>query len=256
MADETVSVGDSDEAERKEFPIHTQPDGTVFVGDPNAPVDPNHPDGMKISFKEWADCGPQGQALIRRIANDFVFHAATDEAVVHYAAIRAAGRLFAETVAAHCPPGREVALAVTNAEQAVAWANKGVACQTTPATPDAQASLSNRAYAGVSTGDAPGHGLVPQYALRLARAVATGEPLDLQNVRVPNEIQALLSQLPLTPEAEPDGRHDSLAARYRDALDDLLEPLATALDDTGHGSVDWGAIRRAYDAARAAAAAE
>lgn len=54
-------------------------------------------------------------------------HYVSQDAVTRLDAVRAAGRALAVTVAQMAPEGREQALALTKIEEAVFWANAGIA---------------------------------------------------------------------------------------------------------------------------------
>lgn len=61
------------------------------------------------------------------IENNFSYHAPTDGQPEVYSEIREAAKAYAYTLVRLVPPGRERALAMTNLEQVVFWANAGVA---------------------------------------------------------------------------------------------------------------------------------
>lgn len=61
------------------------------------------------------------------IQNNFVYHTPFGDQPVRYANLRTEGRLFAEYIFANTPQSREQALALTNLEQAVFWANAAIA---------------------------------------------------------------------------------------------------------------------------------
>lgn len=67
------------------------------------------------------------KALADRIENDFTYHAPIGDQATRYTRIRGEAKSFALTIASLCPEGREKSLALTNLEQAVMWANAGIA---------------------------------------------------------------------------------------------------------------------------------
>jgi hypothetical protein len=71
---------------------------------------------------------PSGYSnLLRRLENDFRYHAPKEGQPAMYEAIRDAGHKMAKLLVATCPEGRELATALTNIEQAVFWGNAAVA---------------------------------------------------------------------------------------------------------------------------------
>ena len=65
--------------------------------------------------------------LIKRINNDFVYHAPYGDQLERYAALREAGRLLAIKIVESTPISREQSLALTNLEQAIMFANAAIA---------------------------------------------------------------------------------------------------------------------------------
>jgi hypothetical protein len=82
-----------------------------------ADADPIRPDGMVGSAE-----------LDRRLG----YHPATAETIPLYEGNRAAGIAFACHLDQTCPPGRELALALTHVQEALMWANAAVACTLAP----------------------------------------------------------------------------------------------------------------------------
>jgi hypothetical protein len=78
-----------------------------------ADADPIRPDGMVGSAE-----------LDRRLG----YHPATVDTIPLYEANRAAAVAFACHLDQTCPPGRELALALTATQEALMWANAAVAC--------------------------------------------------------------------------------------------------------------------------------
>lgn len=66
---------------------------------------------------------------ITELTNRFSYHAppADSGKSPRYQAIRKAGLEFSQLLTEMCPPSRELSLAVTKVEEAVFWANAGVA---------------------------------------------------------------------------------------------------------------------------------
>lgn len=62
-----------------------------------------------------------------KIENNFSYHAPTDTQRVTYEWLRAAFKNVAYDIEFSCPESREKALAMTNLEQALAWANAAIA---------------------------------------------------------------------------------------------------------------------------------
>lgn len=60
-------------------------------------------------------------------ANVFTYHTPTGTQADRYAALRAKAKELADLVQSLCPPSRESALALTNLQQAVMWANASIA---------------------------------------------------------------------------------------------------------------------------------
>lgn len=63
----------------------------------------------------------------QEVAHRFDYHRPTPERVKAHEAIRAAHKALAVTIAEYVQPGREHALALTNLEQSMFWANAGIA---------------------------------------------------------------------------------------------------------------------------------
>lgn len=65
--------------------------------------------------------------LRSQIENNFTYHAPKGNQPERYEALRAKAKEFAIYLAGEVPPSRELSLALTNLEQAVMWANAGIA---------------------------------------------------------------------------------------------------------------------------------
>ncbi len=61
------------------------------------------------------------------IENNFVYHSPKPGQNEKYVDLRAKAKELAYLIKGHCPPGREAALATTNLEQAIFWANAAIA---------------------------------------------------------------------------------------------------------------------------------
>lgn len=62
-----------------------------------------------------------------RLANDFTYHPPTPAQVTIYEAIRGQAHELASILIDEVPVGRELSLALTKLEEAVFWANAGIA---------------------------------------------------------------------------------------------------------------------------------
>lgn len=62
-----------------------------------------------------------------QIANNYTYHAPKGDQQERYEALRAIAKGLADTIAELCPDSREKALAFTNLEQSVMWANASIA---------------------------------------------------------------------------------------------------------------------------------
>ena len=62
-----------------------------------------------------------------RIDNDFTYHAPKADQPERYGAIRAKAKELAELICRAVPEGQEKALAMVRLEEAVMWANAGIA---------------------------------------------------------------------------------------------------------------------------------
>lgn len=67
-----------------------------------------------------------------QIANNFTYHPPFGDQPARYEAIRAKAKEFAELIAEVTPGSREQAVAMTNVEQAVFWANAAIARNESP----------------------------------------------------------------------------------------------------------------------------
>lgn len=65
--------------------------------------------------------------LIKRINNDFVYHAPHGDQLERYAALREAGRQLAIKIVESTPISREQSLAITHLENAIFYANAAIA---------------------------------------------------------------------------------------------------------------------------------
>ena len=69
----------------------------------------------------------KGVSVSADIDNRFTYHAPTGDQPQRYVAIREKAKELAELIVASSKPSREQSLAITNLEQAVMWANAGIA---------------------------------------------------------------------------------------------------------------------------------
>lgn len=67
------------------------------------------------------------QRIKDQIDNNFVYHRPFGDQPARYESVRNEAKKFAEFVAANTPESREQAVALTNIEQAVFWANASIA---------------------------------------------------------------------------------------------------------------------------------
>lgn len=65
--------------------------------------------------------------MIKQIENNFKYHAPKIGQPAKYESIRNKAKELAYVIAKECPKSRESALAMTNLEQAVMWANSAIA---------------------------------------------------------------------------------------------------------------------------------
>lgn len=61
------------------------------------------------------------------LVNRFTYHPPKNDQTVRYVEIRDTGRLLAETICLRVQPSRELSLALTKIEEAIFWANAGIA---------------------------------------------------------------------------------------------------------------------------------
>jgi hypothetical protein len=61
------------------------------------------------------------------LENRFTYHAPLPDQTIRYEALRAKALEFAKAIATNCPKGREEAVAFTNLEQSLFWANAAIA---------------------------------------------------------------------------------------------------------------------------------
>lgn len=67
------------------------------------------------------------EELIKRVNNDFTYHAPHGDQIERYAALREAGRQLAIKIVESTPISREQSLALTNLEQSIMFANASIA---------------------------------------------------------------------------------------------------------------------------------
>lgn len=76
---------------------------------------------------EEADPALRLARLLERIESDFTYHAPAPDQIPLFNHLRAEARGLARTIAHVVPPSREQSLALTKLEEAVMWANAGIA---------------------------------------------------------------------------------------------------------------------------------
>ena len=64
---------------------------------------------------------------MKELEKDFTYHAPKGNQPERYAVLRNQGRVFAEFIEAEVPESREKSLAFTKLEEAIFWANAGIA---------------------------------------------------------------------------------------------------------------------------------
>lgn len=62
-----------------------------------------------------------------QIEKSFVYHAPRPDQVPRYEALRSTAKALAEMIHQKVPDGREKSVALTKLEEAIMWANKGIA---------------------------------------------------------------------------------------------------------------------------------
>ena len=78
---------------------------------------------MSVEITEYAVSAQDKE----KINKAFTYHAPKDDQPARYVELRASGKELAELMTAMCPPSLELSLALTNLEQAIMWANAGIA---------------------------------------------------------------------------------------------------------------------------------
>lgn len=66
-------------------------------------------------------------ADVQYLDNAFTYHAPKDDQPARYVALRDMGRELAREILVRSKPSRERSLALTNLEEAIMWANAGIA---------------------------------------------------------------------------------------------------------------------------------
>lgn len=66
--------------------------------------------------------------VLIKIHNSFTYHPPNEEQGRRYESLRHQAGVLAVAILTHTPQSREQALAITNLEQAIMWANKAIAC--------------------------------------------------------------------------------------------------------------------------------
>ena len=63
----------------------------------------------------------------KTVLQTFMYHPPTPEQQIHYGAVRAWARFFAEAVLKECPPSAERTLALRKIQEGLMWANASIA---------------------------------------------------------------------------------------------------------------------------------
>ncbi len=66
---------------------------------------------------------------LKNIENSFTYHAPKGDQLDRYQHLRSEAKALAKLIVEHVPPGRERTRAIAHIEEAIMWANKGIACQ-------------------------------------------------------------------------------------------------------------------------------
>jgi len=77
--------------------------------------------------KEMETRFPLSEKQCGDLNNRFTYHAPKDTQPERYVALRDAGKELATLIAQCCPEGREQSLAITKLEEAIFWADAGIA---------------------------------------------------------------------------------------------------------------------------------
>ena len=65
---------------------------------------------------------------IKQVENSFTYHSPKSNQPERYLTLRDNAKTLAFDILHLVPPGREQSLAITKLEEAIMWANKGIAC--------------------------------------------------------------------------------------------------------------------------------
>jgi len=79
------------------------------------------------AVRDMEHCQGQNRQQIERIENAFTYHAPKEGQPEKYACIRARAKALAYLIEESVPDSREKSLAMTKLEEAVMWANAGIA---------------------------------------------------------------------------------------------------------------------------------
>lgn len=66
--------------------------------------------------------------MVKQVDNSFTYHAPKEDQPERYVHLRDRAKALAMDILTMVPPGREQSLAITKLEEAIMWANKGIAC--------------------------------------------------------------------------------------------------------------------------------
>jgi len=73
-------------------------------------------------------------AKVEQIHKSFTYHKPMESQIPKYETLRETGKTLALKICDLVPPGREQSTAIAKLEEAIMWANKGIACGEAPAT--------------------------------------------------------------------------------------------------------------------------
>lgn len=82
---------------------------------------------MEEEQKPQMKCYPVNDEMVKDLNHRFTYHAPKPDQPDRYQLLRAMGRDVAITIIERVPPGREQSLALTKLEEAIFWANAGIA---------------------------------------------------------------------------------------------------------------------------------
>jgi hypothetical protein len=81
---------------------------------------------MKRDIDKYSETVPDQK--VQQVLVSFVYHAPKPDQLPRYEYLRERAKLLAMDFLTMVPPGREQSTAITKLEEAIMWANKGIAC--------------------------------------------------------------------------------------------------------------------------------